>query len=208
MCKACINIIIDKEDPRLWDEQKQDWALSGEKDIQYKYRYLEDGIIKESDEEPNFIEDINDFMYDKKECHCICGHVIKNKFIVYNDNRRVAYVLGSVCIHHYDKTKNGKDNDGIFNGNDTIELQFDKMNRYTCKFCNKEIKKDRKDKHNLTERHKKNELIYNFRKCDRCQLYTIPKIKPLNYNYCTDCFKIRNAEYLQRLNRRYKVNQS
>lgn len=179
MCNNCVKILINRQEKRSWEEQKLDWTMKPSQNIEYDYYHSvhpKKDLVK-TQEMPSTVN------------YCICGHLIVNKFPVYNDKRKLCYVMGSVCICRY--KKNDKSNHGAFIGNQLIETQLTELNKYKCETCNKMMSKDNIDKHNNSPRHIKNYLIKNYRKCRVCDQYEIQVTKPTYYHTCSGCYKFK-----------------
>jgi len=178
MCKDCVKILVDKKDNRSWDEQKQDWSLTGELE---KYVYLvfdkHFNTVVKFDSIPDEIT------------NCICGVLIHDNFKVYNDKRGICAILGSVCICRYRKSE--IIDNGAFSGNLIIENQMTDLHKYHCDVCNKTMNKDNEYKHNNSNLHKKNYKIKNYRLCKSCKTYSIEKTKPKYFYACSNCYKAR-----------------
>lgn len=180
MCKSCVKILIDPKDNRNWQDQKLDWSLKKKEDIEYEYWYYNSSLgdiikIEKSKIEPEVIN------------KCICGILIGRSYYVYNNERQICCIMGSVCICRY--KKNDTNERGAFIGNQNIENQMVELNRYHCDICDKTISNDRITKHNDSPTHKKNYKIKNFRMCKVCKQYKIEKIKPAYYHTCSQCYK-------------------
>lgn len=189
MCKVCVNILISKKDNRPWEDQKKDWTMVPKSDVQYKYKYLK--------------KDELDLSYsDKKEVSmsCICGHEIVKSYYVYNNKRKLCYLLGSSCIYTCKK----KVESGAFAGCEEIKTQLKDLKKIHCDICNISVNHKRYITHCSSPRHKQNLRKKNYRQCKHCKLYNIEKTKPSYYHSCLDCFKLNKEKKKVGLN--YKVS--
>lgn len=180
MCKICANILTSKKDVRSWQEQKFDWSMIENPNIKYKYKYLK--------------KDDLDLSYsDKREIStsCICGHEISKCYYVFNDKRKLCYLLGSSCILAHKKNKHTKEKEtvGIFAGHDEIAEQLEELQNTTCTVCDKVVKTANYLKHCNSPRHKKNLRMRDYRLCKSCNLYNIDKKSPSYYYKCPKCYE-------------------
>ena len=167
MCKKCLNILIKNSESKDWEIGKLEWT----------------GHPLGNDD----------------PSHCICGKLSLRCFLLTNTKNYNKLILGRVCI--LDKKFN------IFNGNEQI---VDLATSIWCNDCDKNINYSSLHSHNNSDKHIKNkndkinEIILreeldkirmeeekikmNNRKCQKCELFKIPKNKPAKNIFCVDCF--------------------
>ncbi len=175
MCGDCVKILLDSTDKRSWEEQKQDWSLLYDSSLCYDYYSMQtkgDPLVL-SNQKP-------------EAEYCICGVAIVHQFIVYNDKRLIAYLMGSVCICRYRETD--KTDRGAFNGNIVMENQMGELHRYFCDICNKTVSIEQRTKHEASATHEKKFLMKYYRICTKCKQYTIDKNKPAYFHTCSACY--------------------
>ena len=125
---------------------------------------------------------------ENEQDHCICGREIKYLF-EFEHADGGSRILGSKCINT------------IYKDNHRL---IEKVNNWTCRYCDVTISRRRKDKHKENKRHKKN-VIKNkdkLKKCIDCKEFKINR-KLKNHTKCLPCYK--NKKLCKTCNK-YNIN--
>lgn len=95
---------------------------------------------------------------------CLCGHIIKNGYIL-TINKKVNILLGSECIKYFE------------DGKETLNNYLRKT--FYCENCNKNVKKHEVNKNGLKFKHN-----CNFKICKSCYINFHKK----QFKYCYNCY--------------------